>query len=222
MYKEWLDKLAVFMASLKGNRGEAIPILFRPFHELTGNWFWWCRNACSEFEFKTLWRFTVYYLRQEKKLHNLLLVYNAAGGFETREKFLARYPGDDMADVISFDAYQYGDPQKEEWFEKNTNRELGVIAAIAGEKKKLFALAETGYEAIPYAGWWTGKLMKAIGDHAISYVLLWRNRGYDPSMKKMHYYTPFKGDVSEADFIKFYQLDRTLFEKDAAAEKLYE
>jgi mannan endo-1,4-beta-mannosidase len=222
LYKEWLDKLADFISSLKGSRGEAIPVLFRPFHELTGNWFWWCQNACSEFEFKTLWRFTIYYLREEKKLHNLLVVYNTSGGFETKEKFLERYPGDDMADVLSFDTYQWDDPQKTEWFEKNTNRELGVIEQIAKEKDKLFALAETGYEAIPYADWWTGKLMRAIGEHKISYVLVWRNKGYDEWMKKMHYYVPFKGDKSETDFLKFYNLDNTLFEKDVAKEKLYQ
>jgi len=149
-------------------------------------------------------------------------VYNTSGGFETRERFLERYPGDDVADVLSFDTYQYGDPKTTDWFEKNAQRDLSVVDTIAREKNKLFALAETGYEAIPYAGWWTGKLVQAIGDHPISYVLVWRNRGYDPGMKKMHYYVPFKGDVSEADFVKFYGLERTLFEREAAGEKLYE
>ena len=45
LYKTWLDKVADFIGSLKGDKGEAIPVLFRPYHELTGNWFWWCRNA---------------------------------------------------------------------------------------------------------------------------------------------------------------------------------
>jgi len=222
LYKEWLDKLAAFIASLKGSRGEAIPVLFRPFHELTGNWFWWCQNTCSAFEFTTLWRFTIYYLREKKQLHNLLVVYNTSGGFETGGRFLARYPGDDMADVLSFDTYQWGDPAASDWFEIRTYRDLGVVAAIAAEKHKLFALAETGFEAIPYARWWTDKLMKAIGDYPISYVLLWRNRGYDESAKKMHYYVPFRGDVSETDFVRFYNLERTLFEREAAAARLYE
>lgn len=47
LYKNWLNELAKFFLSLKGSKGEAIPVLFRPYHELTGNWFWWCRNACS-------------------------------------------------------------------------------------------------------------------------------------------------------------------------------
>src|SRR5580704_1694367 len=224
LYKSWLDEIALFLSSLKGSRGEPIPILFRPFHECTGNWFWWCQNTCSAFEFKTLFRFTVYYLRVEKKLHNLLIVYNASGGFRTKEKLLERYPGDDMVDVLSFDAYQSEDPQKTSSFEENTNRDLAVIEQIAKEKNKLGALAETGYEQIPFAYWWTGKLMKAIGDHKISYILVWRNHGWNEWLKppRMHYYVPFKGDISEADFIRFYKLENTFFEKEAEKEKLYE
>lgn len=220
LFKSWLDELAKFFLSLKGSKGEAIPVLFRPFHELTGNWFWWGKSACSPEQFKILWRFTQYYLREEKKVHNLLYIYNTAD-FKTKEEFLERYPGDDIVDMISFDAYQYDDPLKSDWFVKNTNFQLGLIEEIAAEKDKLFALSETGYETIPYADWWTETLLKAIGQHKISYVLVWRNHGYNELMKKMHYYAPYKGHASEADFIKFYQLDNTLFEKDIAKEKLY-
>ncbi len=222
LYKNWLDAIAKFISSLKGTKGEPIPILFRPFHEHTGTWFWWCRNACTDEEYKTLWRFTVYYLLQVKGLHNILWVYNTSGDFKTSEGFLSRYPGDDVVDMVSFDTYQYGDPQKENWFATNTNKELGIISTIANEHGKLFALAETGYEAIPYPEWWTHTLLKAIGDNKISYVLVWRNHGYHQDMKKMHYYAPFKGQVSEADFMKFYQLDNTFFERDVQAEKLYQ
>lgn len=222
LYKEWLDKVATFLSSLKGSRGEAIPVLFRPFHELTGNWFWWGKNACTDFEYKTLWRFTVYYLQKEKKLHNLIWVYNTGGDFKTKEEYLERYPGDDMVDMLSFDSYQFGDPQKEKWFEINTNNGLKLLGELAKEKNKLFALAETGFEAIPYANWWTETLLKAIGDNKISYVLVWRNHGYHNDMKKMHYYAPYKGQVSEADFVKFYNMERTLFEKEVANENLYD
>jgi mannan endo-1,4-beta-mannosidase len=222
LYKGWLDKVAAFISSLKGSKGEAIPVLFRPFHEHTGNWFWWCKNASTGFEYKTLWRFTAYYLQKEKKLHNLLWIYNTSGNFKNKEEFLERYPGDDMVDMLSFDTYQYGDPQKEKWFEINTNRLLAIVGEIAKEKNKPFALAETGYEAIPYSNWWTETLLNAIGDNNISYVLVWRNHGYNESMKKMHYYAPYKGQASEQDFIKFYNLGRTLFEKDVNNEKLYQ
>ena len=66
--------------------------------------------------------------------------------------------------------------------------------------------------------------MKAIGDHKISYVLLWRNAGWNEWLKppRMHYYVPFKGDISEEDFVRFYHLPNTFFQQEAASAKLYE
>ncbi len=79
------------------------------------------------------------------------------------------------------------------------------------EKNKLIAVAEAGYEAIPDPKWWTGTLNKAIGDYKISYVLFWRNHGWQEKEQKMHYYAPFSGQISEKDFVDFYNLDKTLF-----------
>jgi len=222
LFKTWLDKAANFILSLKGDNKELIPVLFRPYHELTGTWFWWGPNNCTADQFKVLWRFTNYYLKEVKKCHNLLYVYNTGGDFKTKEEYLERYPGDDMVDIISFDTYQWGDPAKDDFFTKNVNNLLNILDSAATEINKLTALAETGYEAVPYANWWTDVLQKAIGNHSISYVLVWRNHGYNEYMKKMHYYAPFKGQVSEKDFIKFYEADKTLFEKDAAKENLYQ
>jgi hypothetical protein len=221
LYKEWLDKVAAFFLSLKGGKGELIPVLFRPYHELTGNWFWWCRNTCSEYEFKTLWRYVVYYMEELKHVHNLIYVYNVAD-FQTKEDLLQRYPGDDVVDMITFDSYQYNDPAKDDSFIKMIDKKLTILEDAAAENNKIAAIAETGYEAIPYPTWWTNVLLKAIGSHKISYVLMWRNHGYHEQMKKMHYYAPYKGQVSEADFKKFYGMENTLFEKDVNAERLYE
>jgi mannan endo-1,4-beta-mannosidase len=225
LFKKWLDAGAKFISTLKGAGGEAIPVLFRPFHELTGSWFWWGKNECTDFEFKTIFRFVVYYFQHEKNLHNILWVYNTSDNFKTKEEFLERYPGDDVIDVLSFDAYQYDDPVKNDWYIKNVNNLLVIIGEIAKEKNKLSAIAETGYEAIPYTEWWTKTLQKAIGENKISYVLLWRNNhGINKWLTppRMHYYVPYKGQVSEPDFKKFYEEERTLFEKDLLAAKLYQ
>jgi beta-mannanase len=221
LYKTWLNRLASFLESLKTTNGTTIPILFRPFHEFTGNWFWWCQNTCTPAEFKLLFRYTVDYLRNVKNLHNLLIIYNTAGDFKTKEEFLERYPGDDVVDLVSFDSYQYGDPQKDNSFVSALDKRLTILEEAAKEKNKIPALSETGYQAIPYANWWTNTLWKGIGDHKISYVLVWRNYGRQPN-GNMHYYAPYKGQTSAKDFIDFYKLDKTLFEKDVAKEKLYQ
>lgn len=221
LFKGWLDKAANFMLSLKGDNKELIPVLFRPFHELTGTWFWWGPNNCSAEQFTVLWRFTNYYLKEVKHCNNLIYVYNTGGDFKSKEDYLNRYPGNDVVDVLSFDTYQWGDPAKEDGFTKSVQNGLTILDSAAAETNKLAALAETGYEAIPYASWWTEVLQKAIGNHSIAYVLLWRNHGYNEWTKKMHYYVPYKGQVSENNFVKFYEAERSLFEADAAKENLY-
>lgn len=218
-FKSWLDEGIKFISTLKDKKGNPIPMLFRPYHELTGTWFWWCKNNASPEEFKTLWKFTLDYF-QKKGLHNLIYVYNTAD-FKTKEEFLEYYPGSDYADVLSFDNYQYSDPTKDNSFVENCQRQFKIMDEVAKEQNKIMAFAETGYEAIPYSKWWTDTLMKAIGNYKISYVLVWRNHGWQESEKKMHYYAPYRGQVSEKDFVDFYNLDQILFEKDAAKAKLH-
>lgn len=211
-FTSWLDKAASFFLSLKDKKGKNIPILFRPYHELTGGWFWWGKGNCTPEEFKTAWKFTFEYL-QKKGVHNLIYVYNTSS-FNTKEDFLANYPGDDFADMISFDSYQNNNDKDGQKFIEEVQKQLKIIDEIGHEKHKLIAIAEAGYEAVPDPKWWTGTFSKAIGNYKISYVLLWRNHGWQENEKKMHYYVPFKGQLSEKDFMEYYNLEKTLFEKD--------
>lgn len=208
----WLDKAADFFLSLKDKKGKNIPILFRPYHELTGGWFWWGKGNGTPEEFKTLWKFTFDYL-QKKGVHNLIYIYNT-GSFNSKEDFLDKYPGDDYADILSFDSYQNNDDKEGKKFIEEVQNQLKIIDEIGKKQNKLIAVAEAGYEAIPDPKWWTGTLSKAIGEYKISYVLLWRNHGWQEKEQKMHYYAPYPGQISAKDFVDFYKLDKTLFEKD--------
>lgn len=201
-YVDYLDKAAKYMKDLKGDGGEAIPILFRPFHELTGTWFWWCKNTCSPEEFKTLWTFTIDYLRNKKKLHNLLIVYSVAD-FDSEEEFLERYPGDDYADFLGFDNYCY---QNVENYSANLDKRLGLLDDIAAKHNKLACLPETGYLNIPSNDWWTKVLLPILSRHKTSYVLAWRNAGLE------QYYAPYPGQQSAADFSQFYKSGHLLFQ----------
>lgn len=220
LYLSWLDQAAQFLGNIKGSDGKKIPILYRPFHELTGNWFWWCKNNATPEEFKEIWRFTIHYLRETKKINNLIIVYNTAD-FKSKEEFLEYYPGDDVVDVLSFDKYQYTNPVTDSSFITEVQNQLKIMNDVAVEHQKPMAIAETGYEQIPYENWWTKTLTQAIGNYKISFVLLWRNHGWQEQEKKMHYYAPYKGQLSEKDFIEFYNSPKTFFQKDITQENIY-
>lgn len=55
-YKKILSKLATYIKSLKGPEGELIPVIFRPYHEHTGSWFWWGAAHCTADEYKAFGR----------------------------------------------------------------------------------------------------------------------------------------------------------------------
>ncbi|MBK0380813.1 glycoside hydrolase family 26 protein [Mucilaginibacter segetis] len=202
VYVNYLDKAAGYMSDLKGPAGEAIPVLFRPFHELTGNWFWWCANTCTPEEFKSLWRFTINYLRDTKKLHNLLIVYSVAD-FDTEAEFLERYPGNKYADFIGFDNYCYKSVTD---YQQKLDKRLSLLDIIAAKNHKLACLPETGYEGIPQADWWTKVLMPTLAKHKTSYTMVWRNGNTH------HFYAPYPGQISAKDFKAFYKSIETMFQ----------
>lgn len=227
LYKKWLRRVASFMRSLKGSDGKHIPILFRPFHELNGGWFWWGSPHCTPEEYKSLWKYTIEYL-QRKRVKNLVYVYNT-NSFNTAQDFMERYPEDKWVDVISFDSYEFAPNNANDaqinkasaLFKQRLKNNLELLDSISKIHHKLAALAETGFETIPDRNWWTQTLWDAVKDYNISYLLVWRNHGWQEKEQKMHYYAPFDGQISAPDFEKFYQLDRTLFGKDVANYQLY-
>ena len=219
LYKSWLDKIAAFMLDLKGKHGEYIPIIFRPFHELNGSWFWWGRKNCSPDEFKQLYRFTETYLRDQKNVHNLLYAFNT-DKFYSKSEYLERYPGDEWVDVIGFDIYQAYNTATNEDFIKYAQNMLSTLDSVATEHHKIPALTEFGYSGVKDNLWLTNTFLKAISPYKISYALAWRNAGMK-SAGNYEFYVSYKGHPSAENFVKFYEHDKTLFQKDISKEKLY-
>lgn len=204
-FSGWLDKVADFMNSLTTKDGQKIPVLFRPWHEHTGSWFWWGQDLCTTEQYKALWRMT-YDRMQEKGVKHLLYAYSPGAEPKDTTAYLERYPGDDIIDLLGFDTYQF---DKQEYVD-NMTRMLDLSTQVGKAHDKAVAVTETGYEAIPDSTWWTGTLMPLVSSYPVSYVLVWRNARERPG----HYYAPYPGQVSAADFVKFYDEQRTLFLKD--------
>jgi mannan endo-1,4-beta-mannosidase len=208
IYKTALKQLATFFNTLKNAEGKSVPLIFRPFHENNGNWFWWGKGHCTPEEYIALWRFTVTYLRDSLQVHNLLYAYST-DMFETPDQYLERYPGDEWVDVLGTE--NYWDFQSGASI-SNGMQQLRILVNLAKERKKLAALTECGFEGIPVKNWWTQYLLKPIRDDSvarnISYIMVWRNAN------RKHYYTPFPGHKSAPDFIAFEKDSFTIFEKD--------
>jgi len=210
-YKSILKDIADLANSVRGKDGKLVPMIFRPYHEFDGDWFWWGKAHCTTDEFKTLWRFTVSYLRDSLNVHNFIYAFSPDNRFISEQQYLERYPGDEWVDMLGVDNYgdfgRYGSFNLEAGIKK-----LKIISDYALKTGKLAAFTETGLESIPDTTWWTEVLLKALKAEKVQlcYVLVWRNDIKSPT----HFYAPFPGQVSEADFLKFYNDPYTLFEKD--------
>ena len=105
-WKRQTDTIAFYLKQLCDAK---VPVLWRPYHENNGVWFWWC-NHPGDKGFKKLWimmykRFVDYH-----KLNNLIWVWNTnaprdkkgdeAGPYENY------YPGVDYVDIFATDVYR--------------------------------------------------------------------------------------------------------------------
>ena len=105
-----------------------IPVLWRPFHEAEGDWFWW--GAKGPVVASKLYRLMYDYYTNVLHLNHLLWVWNCP----VKEA----YPGDDCVDVVSVDIYLTG-------YEKTDYHEQYEQLIAATSTEKVAALAEVGY-----------------------------------------------------------------------------
>ena len=214
--KRKLDTFAEFLSDLKDRNGNAIPIIFRPWHENNQLRFWWAARDGGK-DYVALWRFTVEYLRDEKGVHNLLYAYSPlAWPFLDPKRSISftspesGYPGDAYIDVIGIDNYSGKG--------ESTLASARLVVEIAEPRGKIAAFAEVGpgrgLPADRASSFYTKHLLEPIKNDPvgcrIAYALVWRNGS------KRHFWVPFKGHPDEEDFIAFYNDPFTVFEDDLA------
>ncbi len=197
-YKEKLQKLAQVVKSIIGNDGSLSPVIFRPFHEFDGDFFWWGAPYSTATEFKELWSFTVTYLRDELQVHNMLYAYAPDNSYTTKTAYLSRYPGDEYIDILGMD--NYGDliPQDGTGLAL-AYQKLKVVSNLAKERVKIAAMTETGYfvdaqNLLPPA-FYSEKLYEVLtgDDVEIGYMMFWQNN-------ENTYTIPVPGVAGEEDF----------------------
>ncbi|MCC5022586.1 MAG: hypothetical protein J6386_07215 [Candidatus Synoicihabitans palmerolidicus] len=200
------------------NEDLGFPIVFRPLHEMNGDWFWWGSLAEGGPEtYAQAYRMLVDYIRERSDL--VLFCWSPDTALATEY-----YPGDDYVDVIGVDGYGAGNPNIEYITVPLMVGLLEQVTDFAAEHGKVAALTETGYGTwgeINYhterPQWWTQDglepIMASPKAKRIAWVLTWINS---------HWSGPYTPHIaSQEAFRSFYDDPRTLFQTDVASMNLY-
>ena len=105
-HRRWMQELDLLVGGLKELQDAGVVVLWRPFHEMNGGWFWW--GAQDPDAFIRVWRHMFDYFTWTNGLDNLLWVYGPNHGQNTARY----YAGDRYVDIVGLDAYtDFVDPQ---------------------------------------------------------------------------------------------------------------
>jgi mannan endo-1,4-beta-mannosidase len=201
---------------------DRIPIILRPFHELSGDWFWWgqaywnCDGPITgEAAYQRVYRTVVTYLRNERGLDNLLFAFSpdrfGDGVAGDTPRYLVGYPGDAFVDVMGIDLYFRAQPSFAA--EADVFRTyLDTVARAANTHGKAAALTEFGNAklATDTTPWFTQYVAPLLRDARIAFALTWENRADA-------YWLPYPGHPLAADFAAFAKTNAALFLDEAPA-----
>ncbi|MGB2569469.1 glycosyl hydrolase [Micromonospora citrea] len=161
-WRRLMDKMA---AGLQDLENAGVPVLFRPFHEMNGDWFWWGNR--DQATFRQVWQQMHSYLTGTKGLDNLLWIYSADFSRGNRTAF---YPGASYVDIVGMDAYD-DNPQT-----SGIQSAYNELTALG----KPFAFAEIGPDSqgsFDYGRWITAFQQNY---PRTTYFLAW-NDGWGPA-----------------------------------------
>lgn len=154
VWSEHVDRLGDALGSLQGH---GIPIIFRPYHEMNGSWFWW---GGEPERFKALWKLLYERFTGRHGLHNLLWAWNPDKPYPGVEQF---YPGHAMVDLLGCDIYPSADRPEtypQEWYDRMADLAEGRPIALS-ENSALPTAQE--YETQPWSYFmgWDSLVLKA-------------------------------------------------------------
>lgn len=100
LYNQFIARIDEAVPYLQQLRDANVPVLWRPFHEMNGSWFWWGGNAANS---KKLYQIMYNRYVNTHGLSNLIWVWNVdrpSNGAPANY-----YPGSSYVDILSMDIY---------------------------------------------------------------------------------------------------------------------
>lgn len=114
--ERWKSQVDVVAWYLRQLRDAGVPVLWRPYHEMNGAWFWWGQRQ-GENGYKKLYHMLFERLVNFHHLNNLIWVFNPnevrtdvdpQGVEHAVHPYEMYYPGADVVDVLATDVYRNG------------------------------------------------------------------------------------------------------------------
>lgn len=134
-HNQWLEKIDARAELLKKLRDAHIPVLWRPYHEMNGMWFWYGNRPGKE-GIQKLWKIMYERYTHFHKLNNLIWVWNANAPRDWKDDeayaYELFYPGGKYVDILAADVY------------KNDFKQSHHDQLVKLGKGKLIALGEVG------------------------------------------------------------------------------
>jgi mannan endo-1,4-beta-mannosidase len=104
LYKRWCAQVDTIALYLKKLRDAKVPVLWRPYHEMNGDWFWWGGRR-GEYSTAALYRQLFDRYVNHHKLDNLIWVWSVDRPVKPEMQYLDYFPGSEYLDVLSLDVY---------------------------------------------------------------------------------------------------------------------
>ncbi|AOS44736.1 Mannan endo-1,4-beta-mannosidase [Lacunisphaera limnophila] len=103
-WQSQVDVIAFFLRQLRDAR---VPVLWRPYHEMNGSWFWWGGRPGAD-NFTKLYRMLFDRLTHFHRLNNLIWVYGPNEVRTNVAPYADFFPGHDVVDALATDVYSNG------------------------------------------------------------------------------------------------------------------
>jgi mannan endo-1,4-beta-mannosidase len=105
LYKQWARQVDVIASYLKQLQEAKVPVLWRPYHEMNGDWFWWGGRFEGKYTTAALYRQIFDRLVKYHKLNNLIWVWSVDRPSKPGREFVNYYPGTQYLDILAIDIY---------------------------------------------------------------------------------------------------------------------
>ena len=127
LYKHWCSQVDTIAFYLKKIQEAHVPVLWRPYHEMNGSWFWWGSRQ-GKFSTAALYRQLFDRLVNYYKINNLIWVWSVDRPMNPDMQFSKYYPGNKYMDILALDVY--GNDFQQTYYDSLTSLSKGKLVTL--------------------------------------------------------------------------------------------